>query len=125
MKNEQKVIRAKVRLLELAKQLGNVNQACRVMGYAVTVFTASRSYTTKAVSWRCRRSRGVNRVASEIEAALATEQPAWGQVRVSNEFRRRGLSISPFGVRGVWQRHDLGNMKARLKALEAKVAQEA
>jgi len=31
MTTEQKVIRAKVGLLELAKQLGNVSQACRVM----------------------------------------------------------------------------------------------
>jgi hypothetical protein len=31
---EQKIIRAKVGLLELAKQLGNVSQACKIMGYS-------------------------------------------------------------------------------------------
>src|SRR5215475_2257376 len=31
---EQKIIRAKVGLLELAKQLGNVSQACKMMGYS-------------------------------------------------------------------------------------------
>ena len=33
MTKEQKIIRAKVGLLELAKQLGNVSQACKMMGY--------------------------------------------------------------------------------------------
>jgi hypothetical protein len=32
--SEQKIIRAKVGLLELAKQLGNVSQACKMMGYS-------------------------------------------------------------------------------------------
>ena len=34
MTQEQKIIRAKLGLLELAKQLGNVSQACKMMGYS-------------------------------------------------------------------------------------------
>src|SRR3954463_15352763 len=34
MTQDQKIIRAKVGLLELAKQLGNVSQACKMMGYS-------------------------------------------------------------------------------------------
>src|SRR5262249_24007644 len=34
MTQEQKIIRAKVGLLELAKQLGNVSQACKMMRYS-------------------------------------------------------------------------------------------
>jgi hypothetical protein len=43
------IIGAKVGLLELAKQLGNVSQACKLMGYSRDSFTVSRSCTTKAV----------------------------------------------------------------------------
>jgi hypothetical protein len=34
MSKDQKIIKVKVGLLELAKQLGNVSKACKVMGYS-------------------------------------------------------------------------------------------
>ena len=127
-----KIIKHKTGLLNLAEELGNVSKACQMMGYSRDTFYRYKSAVAEggveALFERTRRKPNrANRVDESIEQAViksALEFPAYGQARTSNELRKLGVFVSPSGVRSIWLRHDLANFKARLKALEAKVASE-
>lgn len=125
------VIKHKISLLNLAAELGNVSRACKVMGFSRDTFyryqAAVETGGVEALIDANRRKPNIkNRVEEATEAAVtafALEQPAFGQVRVSNELRKRGIFVSPSGVRSVWLRQNLESFKKRLSALEKYVAE--
>ena len=128
----QNVIKHKTGLLNLAAELGNISQACRIMGFSRDTFyryqTARDAGGIDALFEVSRKKPNLkNRVEESVEQAVlefAIAQPAFGQIRASNELRKLGIFISPSGVRSVWLRHDLASMKQRLLVLERKAAEE-
>ena len=132
MTQAKKVIKAKLGLLELGKQLGNISQACRTLGYSRQSYYDYRDRVenggAEALAEVSRRKPNMaNRFPPEVEEAIVRmtlAHPTWGQQRVAHELLLQDdIRVSSGGVRCVWLRRDLRRMADRLRALEAVSAQ--
>ena len=125
--------RRKLSLLKLAEELGNVSKACQIMGYhRDTFYEVKRAFQMGGVAGLVEQRRGPrgphpNRVAPELEQKVldyCLEKPTYGPQRIANELRLMEIDISPTGVRGVLQRHNLETRYKRLMRLEEHAREE-
>jgi transposase InsO family protein len=129
---QEKIIKSKIGLLQLAEELGNVSRACKTLGYSRDTFYRYKElYQQGGVTALIEKSKRnpcvANRIAEEIENRViqfAINKPYCGQHRVSHQLKLEGISVSPGGVRSIWLRNNLETFQKRLKALEAHSAKE-
>lgn len=104
MNLETKIIKPKLGLLELSRQLGSVTQACKVFGNSRDSFYRFKKLYEEGGELALRdivRLNGANpqnRVDPGIKSRvvkIALESPALGQQWVANELCKDGLFISP------------------------------
>ena len=126
MTRDMYVIKRKLNVLDLGRELGNISDACRKLGISRQhYYDIRKAVSEEGVQGLVEKSRKVarvrNRVETDVEEAIlqySLEYPTHGQVRVANELRKKGFDISAGGVRSVWLRHDLEIKAKRLKRLE-------
>ena len=96
------IIKHKAGLLNLAEELGNVSKACKVMGVSRDTFYRYQELVEEGgidslINKSRRAPNPKNRVdeaTEQVVVAYATEQPAHGQHRTSNELRKSGVFVS-------------------------------
>jgi hypothetical protein len=99
----ERIIKHKVGLLNLAEELGNVAKACQLMGVSRDTFYRYKGAVDEGgvdalLDANRKKANIKNRVDPQVEAAVvkyAIDFPAHGQIRVSNELRKAGVFVSP------------------------------
>ena len=132
MTTQDRIVKNKMSLIELAEYLQNVSEACKIHRVSRQHFyDIKKAYEENGLEGLKDKSRRKpcikNRVAPETEEAvlrIAYEKPAYGQLRASNELRKQGVLVSAGGVRSIWQRYNIETFDKRLKKLEEKAAKE-
>ena len=129
---EKKVVRHRLNALELAKALGNVSEACRRRGICRSQFYEyKRRFQTHGLEGlvdlppihKTHPMTTPPEVVAKI-LDLSTKNPMWGCVRLSNQLRLAGVSVSSPTIQNILIKHGLASRYERLLKLEQKAAAE-
>lgn len=132
MTAEEKVARQKLSVLELAKALGNVSEACRQRGVSRTQFYEyKRRFQTHGLEGLkdlppIHKSHPFT-TPPEVEEKileLSLEHPGWGCVRLSDWLKLEGISVSSPTVQRILIKHEMGSRYDRWLKLEERQASE-
>ena len=112
LNTNEKIIKHKVGLLNLAEEPGNVSKACQMMGMSRDTFYRYKSAlgdggVEALFERRCRKPNLANRVDQAVEDAVvknSTDFPAYGQARTSTSwgYLSRFPVSAPFGCATIW-----------------------
>lgn len=132
MTAEEKLIRQRLSVLELAQTLGNITKACRQRDISRTQFYEyKRRFQTHGLEGLkdlppIHKTHPFTTPPEVVEKilALSLEYPAWGCVRLSDTLKLQGISVSSPVVQKILIKNQMGSRYERLLKLEERVSQQ-
>lgn len=126
MTAKKKIAQRRLSLLQVAEKLRNVSEACRRRGISRSQFYEyKRAFQERGFDGLIDRPPVPKSFPNETPAdvkdkviRLSIEHPAWGQVRISDQLRLEGISVSPSTVRNLWIKEGLESRYKRILRLE-------
>ena len=123
---EKKVVKQRLSVLELAQALGNVSEACRRRGMSRSQFYEyKRRFQTHGIEGLkdlppIHKSHPMTTPKEVVDKILdlSMRNPMWGCVRLSNQLKLMGISVSSPTIQKILIKHDLGSRYQRLLRLE-------
>lgn len=121
-----KIAKSRLSLLQLASEIRNISEACRHRGVSRSQFyeykRAFQEYGFEGLKDMPPIPKSCpHETPEEIKVKiinLSIEHPAWGQLRVSDQLRLEGVSVSPSTVRNLWLKEGLETRYKRILRLE-------
>lgn len=131
MGNQDRLIDAKISILQLAEKLESISEACKVAGIARSSFyeikKAYEQFGREGLYPKPKRKpRMPNQLPEEIVSKvmdMTRRFPAYSYNRIAQQLQLEGVSVSGGGVRKVWERQGLVRKLSRYLWLEAEVSQ--
>ena len=115
MTAEKKIAQKRLTLLQVAERIRNVSEACRRHSVSRSQFYEyKRAFQERGLDGLMDRPPIPKSFPNETPAdvrekviALSLKHPAWGPVKLSDNLRLQGVSVSPSTVRNIWIKEDL------------------